>query len=114
VAAGGGGAGADGFLERGGGAFVAHDLAHDRLAGALEGFAVVDHVLARGAIALEQAVDLRDHVARDEVPALERVLAVGPVVGEADHRAKPAAELLQLADRGDQVVWRADDRGGAV
>ena len=75
---------------------------------------MVDHILARGAISFEQPVDLRDHIARDQVPAFQRVVAIGPVMCEAKHGAEPARRGMQLADRGDQIVGRADHRRRAV
>ena len=69
---------------------------------------------ARGAIAFKQTVNLRDHIAGDQVPAPRRVFAIGPVVDEAQHRAEAARGRRQLADRRYQIVRRADDGRGVV
>lgn len=94
------------------GTVVGHDLVKHRLTCALGALVVIDDELARLAIVVEHAVQLRHDVARDHVPAPERVLAIGPVVDEVDQRAEAAGELL-LARLLHQVVGRADDCGRA-
>jgi hypothetical protein len=57
------------------------------------------------------AVQFRDHVPGDELPRSQRRLAVGPVVGEAQHDPEAAGDLLEVADRRHEVVRRADHPG---
>src|SRR5213078_2592718 len=79
---------------------------------ALEHRAVLDQEFLRLAEAFYIAVDLRNHVARDHVPASAGVFRVGPIVHEADDGADAARDLHQILDGFDEVIRRADGRRG--
>ena len=90
------------------------DVAHPRVVGAEPRLAALVDPLVRVEVVVEQSVDLRDHVPGDQVPAPARVLAVRPVVDEADDAPEAASQLHHVVDLRDQVVRGANDRGTLV
>ena len=57
-----------------------------------------------------RTVERWHHVTRHEFPRTHACLTVGPIVGEAEDHTEAAGDLLQMLDRGDEIVGCADDR----
>src|SRR5262249_11232577 len=81
-----------------------HVRAEDRLA-------VAARPLVGVARPLRRSLEDRHHVAREELVALQRLFARGPVVGAEEQPAESAvAELLELADTSDDEIGGTDER----